>query len=275
MATIRSKIIVNVIILLLTITVIVAWNYSDLRQLRHLQDVGATRAHDAVVAKEASMGGLALYQIVADAVINRDLPDTEKKWSAKKAEVLKNVEAVLKAADTQDEKKLADEVKSAATEIISLFETKMLPLLKSSEGITSDLKELDGKIDAQVSRIESAMDKVVASLEKEMKEADEQFDATIRRSITHAILIGIAGILFQIGLAGWLLTTIMRPVNALRDMLQDISQGEGDLTKRLDDSTKDELADVSRYFNLFIEKLRGMINHRTGGLCIHTTTCHI
>jgi methyl-accepting chemotaxis protein len=40
----------------------------------------------------------------------------------------------------------------------------------------------------------------------------------------------------------------------------DISQGEGDLTKRLDDTTKDELADVSKYFNLFIEKLRTMIS---------------
>jgi len=42
-------------------------------------------------------------------------------------------------------------------------------------------------------------------------------------------------------------------------MLQDIAQGEGDLTKRLDDSTQDELADVSRFFNLFIDKLHHMI----------------
>jgi methyl-accepting chemotaxis protein len=51
----------------------------------------------------------------------------------------------------------------------------------------------------------------------------------------------------------------MKPVDALRLMLMNISQGEGDLTKRLDDTTKDELADICKYFNLFIEKLRNMI----------------
>jgi methyl-accepting chemotaxis protein len=104
------------------------------------------------------------------------------------------------------------------------------------------------------------MDKVVASLEKEMKTSDEEFDSDIQRMIAQSLIIGLAGILLQAGLAGWLMTTIMRPVNALRTMLMDISQGEGDLTKRLDDTTKDELADVSRYFNLFIEKLRGIIS---------------
>jgi methyl-accepting chemotaxis protein len=260
MATIKSKIIINVIILLVTIIGIVGWNYSDLRVLRQMQDEGAQRAKDAVLAKETSMGGLALYQIIADAIINRNLTETQKEWTDKKTEVLKNIEGIIKAADTPDEKKLIAEVKAAADEIIATFEGKLLPLLGSTEGVTPEIKELDGKLDNQVDKIESGMDKVVASLEKEMKEADEEFDTDIRKAITHSLIIGVIGILLQAGLASWLLTTIMRPVNSLRDMLQDISQGEGDLTKRLDDTTRDELADVSRYFNLFIEKLRGMIS---------------
>jgi methyl-accepting chemotaxis protein len=51
----------------------------------------------------------------------------------------------------------------------------------------------------------------------------------------------------------------LKPIYALRTMLVDMSEGEGDLTKRLDDSTKDELAEISKYFNLFIEKLHGII----------------
>jgi methyl-accepting chemotaxis protein len=260
MATIKSKIIINVVILLLTIIGIVGLNYSDLRKLRNMQDEGAKRAHDAVVAKEASMGGVLLYQIIADAIINRDLAETDKDWSAKKVVILKEIEAVIKASDTPEEKKLGEEVKASANELIQLFETKMLPLLKTSEGISADIKELDGKIDEQAAKIESGMDNIVVSMEKEMKTADAEFDSTITAAITKTLVIGVIGILMQAGLAGWLMTTIMRPVNALRDMLQDISQGEGDLTKRLDDTTQDELADVSRYFNLFIEKLRGMIS---------------
>jgi len=150
-------------------------------------------------------------------------------------------------------------VKAAVQEIVSIFENKMLPVLKTSDGITAEIRDLDGKIDIQVGKIKAGMDKVVASLEKEMSSADEQFDAERKAAIYEALAIGIVGILLQIGLAGWLLRTILRPIYALRMMLVDMSQGEGDLTKRLDDSTKDELAEISKYFNLFLEKLHGII----------------
>jgi len=40
--------------------------------------------------------------------------------------------------------------------------------------------------------------------------------------MTEAVVIGIFGILLQAGLAGWLLRTIMKPVDALRLMLMDM-----------------------------------------------------
>jgi methyl-accepting chemotaxis protein len=260
MATIKSKIVINVVIILLTLIGIVSLNYYDLKVLQKMQDVGAKRSRDSLDVKEASMGGMALYQIIADAVINRDLKKTEKDWSEKKSEVLKNIDNVLKEADTPDEKKLSEEVKSAVQEIANFFEGKMLPALKTSDGITPEIRELNGKLSVQASKIEADMDKVTTLFEKEMKTYDEEFDSNIRRMITQSLVIGLIGVLLQAGLAGWLLTTIMRPVNALRSMLLDISQGEGDLTKRLDDTSKDELAEISRYFNLFIEKLRGIIS---------------
>jgi len=260
MATIRSKIIINVVIILLTIIGFVGMNYYNLKIMQQLQDVGAKRAQDAVDAKEASMGGMALYQIIADAEINRDLDKTMKEWTDKKAEVLKNVDIVIKVADTPEEKKMAEEVKTAVNEIAILFEGKMLPALKTSDGITPEIKELDSKIDTHVNKIESGMDKVVALLQKEMKASDEEFDADVKKTILEGLIIGLIGVLLQAGLATWLMRTIMKPMDALRLMLMDISQGEGDLTRRLDDTTKDELADVSKYFNLFIEKLRHMIS---------------
>jgi len=42
-------------------------------------------------------------------------------------------------------------------------------------------------------------------------------------------------------------------------MLRDISEGEGDLTRRLDADGKDEIADLARWFNRFAEKLQGVI----------------
>jgi methyl-accepting chemotaxis protein len=48
-------------------------------------------------------------------------------------------------------------------------------------------------------------------------------------------------------------------MSTLNRMLEDIAQGEGDLTKRLDESAKDEFGEASRWFNLFLGKLNGII----------------
>ncbi|MCG8637646.1 MAG: methyl-accepting chemotaxis protein [Desulfobacterales bacterium] len=42
--------------------------------------------------------------------------------------------------------------------------------------------------------------------------------------------------------------------------LKDVAEGEGDLTKRIDIKSKDEIGELSRWFNLFIEKLQVMIS---------------
>ena len=62
------------------------------------------------------------------------------------------------------------------------------------------------------------------------------------------------------GLAFFIARTITRPVNDLVDMSMDIAQGEGDLTKRMKVATKDELGDLSTWFNMFLERLNNMIS---------------
>lgn len=52
---------------------------------------------------------------------------------------------------------------------------------------------------------------------------------------------------------------IVRPIRHTVDMLKDIAEGEGDLTKRLDITVKDEVGELATWFNLFMEKLRELI----------------
>jgi methyl-accepting chemotaxis protein len=42
-------------------------------------------------------------------------------------------------------------------------------------------------------------------------------------------------------------------------MLRDISEGEGDLTKRLNVKTTDEIGEMSEYFNLTLDKVRDLV----------------
>jgi len=53
--------------------------------------------------------------------------------------------------------------------------------------------------------------------------------------------------------------SVSKPIVNMAHVLRDISHGDGDLTVRLPEAGKDEIAEASRCFNLTIEKIRGLI----------------
>lgn len=56
-----------------------------------------------------------------------------------------------------------------------------------------------------------------------------------------------------------LFKSVLFPINQLIVVAKDMSEGEGDLTKRLNDTAKNELGELASWFNLFIDKLQSMI----------------
>ncbi|GAB6187686.1 methyl-accepting chemotaxis protein [Thermopirellula anaerolimosa] len=68
---------------------------------------------------------------------------------------------------------------------------------------------------------------------------------------TSVILAGILGF--------YLAQSIIRPVQKTVALLKDVSEGEGDLTKRLEVASHDEIGELARYFNIFCDKLEEII----------------
>ncbi len=70
---------------------------------------------------------------------------------------------------------------------------------------------------------------------------------------------------------------VLKPLNQATEALRDISQGDGDLTKRLSEARKDELGALSRCFNQFVDKLQKVIEqvgqnaHQLAAACHETT----
>ncbi|MFH1156075.1 MAG: methyl-accepting chemotaxis protein [Pseudomonadota bacterium] len=88
-------------------------------------------------------------------------------------------------------------------------------------------------------------------------------DALLQKSIKTAnynnFIVSIAVVFTLLILSVVITKGIIKPIGQTVDMLKDISEGEGDLTKRLDDSTQNEIGEMARYFNKFIEKLQGIM----------------
>ncbi|WP_210394677.1 methyl-accepting chemotaxis protein [Motiliproteus sediminis] len=70
------------------------------------------------------------------------------------------------------------------------------------------------------------------------------------------LLIATAAIILLLKLV---LGYITRPLERLRDALQDIASGEGDLTKRLTAETRDEIGVTAEAFNQFVSKIQSLV----------------
>lgn len=75
-----------------------------------------------------------------------------------------------------------------------------------------------------------------------------------------SILMVIIVLALSVAFSFYISSSFTRPLNAMKAMLQEIAQGGGDLTRRIDIHGKDEIAETSHYFNTFLESLRGMFS---------------
>jgi methyl-accepting chemotaxis protein len=89
------------------------------------------------------------------------------------------------------------------------------------------------------------------------RQADAKSTAS---SAWYTVMIGTVLIIFlATGTSYIMIRSITKPIHSTVLMLKDIAEGEGDLTKRLDDDRNDELGELAKWFNVFIDKLHGII----------------
>jgi len=127
-----------------------------------------SRMRDALLIKDVAGRVDSLYAIVADAVINRDLAASAREVEKAKAEADKDLEAVRKLADTDQERQLADTFSAAYAKYFDLIETRLMPALRMlAEGDMAGIRDVDAQIDAARKESIAPLQAFNASLEAE------------------------------------------------------------------------------------------------------------
>lgn len=157
----------------------------------------------------------------------------------------------------------AEDEADELTEAIDSLRT----MVTSSDGIF-------GNKSAQLTAIANANDALV-NVEKDIAQASEILAAQIKlanqttattnemvedsvsNGSTRTIIIMIVSIIAAVVIARITLVSITRPLSRVNDMLNVVASG--DLSRKLDDSGKDEFAQLSRNCNLLIDSLRNLI----------------
>lgn len=162
-----------------------------------------------------------------------------------KTETLKALEGIAETARKVKETRetirgLAESKPAAAAELLNKAETPAWRTVR----------------DALLKLIE-ARTKSVADIKAGIKE---------QASLAMAISLGLGA--FAIVLGGlfvlWVVSNVKQALSALQVSMDELARGEGDLTKRLAVSGKDEIAQTSLAFNRFMEGLHGIIRNVGG-----------
>jgi methyl-accepting chemotaxis protein len=114
----------------------------------------------------------------------------------------------------------------------------------------------------------------------EILDSIQQFTLTAARQAEHDEITGIRlitgllifSLIIAISLPYYIAKSISRPLVTLNERMEQIATGDGDLTQSLSERYQDETGDIARSFNIFIVKLRHIINDITSSVEVLDST---
>ena len=129
-----------------------------------------------------------------------------------------------------------------------LREAKTVEATNLANAVESEQEALDHDLENFLKHVEEFTLAAVAKAEK-----DEQAAFTGMATIT------VAALLIGLILSVFVSRGVTVPINKAVVRIKDVAEGEGDLTKRLEVDTRDELGEMATWFNTFMQNLQTMI----------------
>jgi methyl-accepting chemotaxis protein len=252
----------NAALALLAVFLVAGVSLSGVRTLAEMQDSGFSRSKDALLATSGAGLGAESYQIIADAVINRQLDETARDWDAIKSKAQNTFKQLQASADTDEERRLIGEAVRAYGEMTRLFEQRMLPLLNEANPDGEAVSALDGEIDTQAAIVNETLSAFADSMSKEAVEADESFDATQGEIFSNNAIISVMALLLLLATSWWITRSITRPLNEAVNVANALAQG--DLTTRIEVNSKDETGKLLESMQNMVGKLSQIITEVRG-----------
>ncbi len=156
-------------------------------------------------------------------------------------------------SSAQDRELLSEKLKAPCVVHVGEFRQKAIAT-HATGGFGVKATEWFDTITAKINLLKEVDDGLASRLLTEARETRAASDRLLY-SLAGAMLVTLA---VSSGLAYRLARSILRRVSILRDRLRGIAEGEADLTLRLE-SSPDELGEVAKWFNKFMDRLEPTI----------------
>ncbi len=179
--------------------------------------------------------------------------------------ISQTIEEVLDSIEDEDTQDLLFDMADEISNLQEIMKREALVSLQSTvrsmdRSTVSISSQLDGvkNISTNLKRVqESGLHISVAS--DKILTVSEQFEKSIHKNRYYLSLLILVFALGAAVVSFLVSRSITTPLVMVVNMVKDIAQGDGDLTKRLETKSNDELGELAFWLNKFINQLNGII----------------
>ena len=213
-----------------------------------------------IYTSRANIDLLTFYRYQKNHILESD-PSEMRKWENEQAkaeaEMFINLNEWEKVASEEGQKKLAEyraayaDFKKVNDEVLAYsraFQNEKARALSNGDGRRA--YEVASKA------IDEAQGMAERAMNSEVQATNQSYTSTRNTMIT-VILIAIA---LCCAMAWIIVTKVVQGIGLIVERIKDVAQGEGDLTKRIEVQNDDELGELSKWFNTFMDKLQEIIS---------------
>jgi methyl-accepting chemotaxis protein len=132
--------------------------------------------------------------------------------------------------------------------------------VQKSEKAYMDIYVQRTEITPLVNEISVVLAELVEVSRTKIRQSSQDLASQVENTQGLVLVLVAVGVILGALIAAAVSWSILSPLNQVIDAMQDIAQGEGDLTRKLDERGGAELSALARYFNQFVDKIRETVS---------------
>jgi methyl-accepting chemotaxis protein len=213
----------------------------------------------ALKMQEAEAAFERMKKHYGDAVVLQDA--NSLKGAEADAEVTASALGEVRAelASSPELSKVADGLVTQFSSIRSRDHDTYAAILGAKDGPSEDLMAQVGALGKDNKVLTDAMTEADKTISASFQTQLDAVDAwSMRSRMTGLVMLGF--VVIVCGVAWWVIQSkVVRPLHVLALRLQDIAEGDGDLTHRIEVNGRNEIDEVGNWFNVFIGRIEEIV----------------
>lgn len=175
-------------------------------------------------------------------------------------EMRKNVAQVEKIQGEADHAKRG-EIRAIEKSLSSYLDT-VIPMTRAMIAGTADMGQAQTSMKKSKESLQELEKELVQTRDESrgaFVNAVQDVNARSDKVLAVGMFMGVVVMVLLFGVALWVARMVTSDIQDVAKSLQDIASGEADLTIQLKSKGKDEVGELVRWFNTFVQRLRGII----------------